>query len=112
MRRFLLAAVAVSALLAPAARAADPIGSAIPAWRSAPVYAAPGGSGFLSPSDANELRDGIAGGGDRPIYVAVLPRTALAEAGGSPDGVLARIANGIGDGSAAYAVVVGGKFRA
>src|SRR5687767_601603 len=96
----------------PAPAAAGPqIDAAVEALRQDPVYVDPEADAGLSSSDAERLRERIASAGEGPIYVAVLPSEARAEAGGSATGVVDAIHDSLNrDG--VYAVVVGRQFRA
>src|SRR5829696_3227112 len=62
--------------------------------------------------DAGELRQRITDRGAGPMYIAVLPQSALDEAGGDPDTVIRQLAQAVGR-NATYAAVIGSsRFRA
>jgi hypothetical protein len=98
-------------MLAPAARAATPIGRAVASLSSDPVYVDPAARSVEPPAAEKRLENEILSGGDEPIYVAVLPQSAASAAGGSADEVLREVANGVHR-RGTYAVIVGRHFRA
>ncbi len=119
---FLVTALAfVLALAAPSlARAQDAgvaevadrsVVEAAEALRRTPVFVAEDASPTISEEEAEQLREQILRGGGGPLYIAILPEAALAEAGGDPSGVLAELRRRIGR-PGTYAVVAGGRFRA
>lgn len=105
----LLATIAVTVGLAPAASAAPDVSSAAAALRSGDaVYSDPAAEQALSGADIDALTAQITATG-LPIFVAVLPETA---AGGSgADATLEALATEV-DLGGIYAVVVGDQFRA
>ncbi|MDP8991508.1 MAG: hypothetical protein M3N31_00355, partial [Actinomycetota bacterium] len=115
VRRFFVAVVAVVAVVGVAlagagpARAGPVLDRAAEALRRDPVYVDPEAR-EMSAGDAQRLRDRIRRG-DQPVFVAVLPDAAVAEAGGDPD----RLAVSLGQATrlrGTYAVLAGGRFRA
>jgi hypothetical protein len=111
-RLLLLASAAAAALvLVPAAQAGPIIDRAVAALNSGPVYVDPAAELAASPADQARLRRQIDSAGAGPVYVAILPTSAELEAGGSPDGVLQAIHDGLGR-KGTYAVVIGRHFRA
>ena len=80
------------------------------ALRADPVYDAPEAERTLSADGAQEVRDAVRRA-DTPVYVAVLPASALDAAGGDPDAVASQLAAAV-DRPGTYAVVVGDSFRA
>src|ERR1043165_6617512 len=110
-RTTLILALAILLATAPAARAGEQIDRAVEGRRSGPVYVAPGAQPTLRPAEADRLRRQITDSGAGPLYIAILPDTALGEAGGDANELLAMIANALRrDGT--YAAVTGGRFRA
>ena len=90
MRRLaLLVAVLVLALAAPALAQSD-LDAAGEALKSDPVYVDPDAEAQLSDSDAEELRTRITDADAGPMYVAVMPRSVVNEAGGSIGEALTR----------------------
>jgi hypothetical protein len=109
--RGLLIVVLVALMLAAPAGAGPQIDAAVEALREDPVYVHPKADPGLPSGDAERLRERIATAGEGPIYVALLPSEARAEAGGSAAGVIDAIRDSLRrDG--VYAVVVSGQFRA
>jgi len=118
----LLVAAAATATTVPAAYAA-PAGWAPSAMRAlassdavaaslrqSPVYNDPDAERALSPSDEVALLAEVQGAGT-PVYVAVVPKSFIASAGGSADAALQSLARAVGQ-PGAYALVAGGTFRA
>jgi len=87
------------------------IEQAAQALASDPVYVAPGQDNRLSTDDAAALRRRIERGDAGPVYVAILPASAVDEAGGAADELVPRLAGQLGR-RGTYAVVAGSKFRA
>ncbi|MDX6407222.1 MAG: hypothetical protein QOE13_293 [Gaiellaceae bacterium] len=113
MRSLLLIASAIAAalFLVAAAQAGPIIDRAVAALHSDPVYVDPAAELAPSGADQDRLRRKLDGAGAGPVYIAILPNTAEQEAGGSPDGVLQAIHDGLGL-KGTYAAVVGTHFRA
>jgi hypothetical protein len=104
--RLLGAAVAVvAALAAPAAASAD-VGAAAQALRSDPVYVDPAAE-LAGEVDAGAVRDRIASAGAAPMFVAVLPESAVE---GSAGKTLIALREAVGE-RGTYALAVGGEFR-
>ena len=104
-----LALAAVAVLMPATAMARTSIDAVASALRSDPVYNDPSAENALTPGQADDLRGQIAATG-LPIYIAVLPASAAAEAG-SPESLLTDLRNAVGrDG--VYAVIAGNSFRA
>jgi hypothetical protein len=108
----LLTAVAALALaLAPAAGAGPILERAAGALATDPVYVDPEASPALTPAEERRLEEAIATEGEGPIYVAVVPEAARAEAGGDTGEALRELAEDVGR-RGVYALVAGGQFRA
>lgn len=60
-----------------------------------PVCVEPGASPGLTPGEASALRQRIASEGAGPLYIAVLPRTSVNQAGGSMDQLLSQLASDV-----------------
>lgn len=75
------------------------------------VVADPEAELALTGAQADRLRRRIASADVGPVYVAVLPESALGAAGGSPDALLRELARAVGR-RGTYALVVGRTFRA
>jgi len=75
--------------------------------RGDPLYVHPSARPTLSPAAAGQVRARIARTGT-PVFVAVLPRQALAEAGGSAGKLAAMVAGSLGR-PGTYLVVAGGR---
>jgi hypothetical protein len=112
-RRLLLALLTLAAGLAgaPAANAQGVIDTAARALASDPVYVAPGAKPSLTTAEAAALRRRIERGDAGPVYVAILPASAIDEAGGDPGEVVSRLAAAVGR-RGTYAAISGGRFRA
>jgi hypothetical protein len=110
-RPVLVAAAVVLALVsgAGAAVAQTVIDTAAESLRRDPVYVDPAAE-RASQVDAGRLRQRIRSG-DTPIFVAVLPAAAVAEAGGDPGQLAARLGQRVGV-AGTYAVLAGNSFRA
>ena len=106
----LLTVLLAALLLAPAAASAAQLDDTVTALRSSPVYVAPGAKPTLSAAEQQQVRAAIGRAGT-PVYVAVLPATALDETGGDADEFVRRLGNAEQE-PGTYAVVAGGKFRA
>jgi hypothetical protein len=113
VKRLLLLASAFAAalVLVPGAQAGPIIDRAVAALHSGPLYVDPAAVLAPSAADQKRLRQEIDGAGAGPVYIAILPNSAELEAGGSPDGVLQAIHNGVGL-KGTYAAVIGTHFRA
>jgi hypothetical protein len=108
MRPLLLGLLVLLAAV-PVASAAQ-LDDTVAALRSAPVYVAPGARPTLDDAGQAQVRAAIARA-DTPVYVAVLPASALDETGGSADEFVQRLGSSERE-PGTYAVVAGGKFRA
>ena len=106
----LVATLVVLSLPAAAAALRGTLDQAATALRSDPVYSDPSAERRLSPADERRVRSAI-GGDSGPVYIAVLPKRAVSEAGGDPSAALARIAREVGE-PGTYAAVIGQSFRA
>src|SRR4051812_5874434 len=73
----LLIAAAAAALLLPASAGAQALTDVAASLRRDPVYVTPDAKPTLTPSEADSLRDEIRTGGAAPMFVAVLPGSAL-----------------------------------
>ncbi len=104
-------AAAAAALAVPAAATGQALAEVAGSLRGDPVFAGPDARPTLSVGDADALRDEISSSGAAPMFVAVLPRSALDAADGTPEGVLRKLHGEVGL-PGTYAVVVAGKFRA
>jgi hypothetical protein len=111
MRRLALCLLALAGLALPAAAHAAVLDDAARALARDPVYVAPDAELKLSPAQADALRRRIERGDAGPVYVAVLPSTAVREAGGSADQLPIELAHRLGR-RGSYAVVAGTHFRA
>jgi hypothetical protein len=109
--RALVIAAAAGAFLAPSAQAGPIVDRAVAALQDDPVYVDPAADPTITKTQKAELEQRILADGAGPIYVAILPDSASAEAGGSPDEVLRAIATGVHR-RGTYAVVVGRHLRA
>ena len=107
----MLIVVLFALALAPAAAAGTIVDRAAQGLASDSVYLDPAAAAAVSRSDADVLRREIASKGDGPIYIAVLPKASLAEAGGSAVGIVDELHRTLGR-RGAYAVVAGNQFRA
>jgi hypothetical protein len=96
--------------LVPAAAAGTIGNRAAQALANDEVYVDPAATS-VPQSDAEVLRREIALQGQGPIYIAVLPKAALAEAGGSAVGIADELHRLLGR-RGVYAVVAGNQFRA
>jgi hypothetical protein len=108
MRR-LLPSLLVLLLAAPAASAAQ-LDETARALGTTPVYVAPGAKPTLTSGEQRPVRDAIAQADAGPVYVAVLPASALNETGGDPDEFVRRLGTTLNE-PGTIAVVAGGHFR-
>ncbi|HEX8132363.1 MAG TPA: hypothetical protein VF880_02880, partial [Actinomycetes bacterium] len=99
-----LLGVAVTAAPAAAGPWVDRITGSL---RGDPLYVDPAARPTLTPAAAAQVRARIAATGT-PVFVAVLPREALAEAGGSAGRLAAMVAGSL-DRPGTYLVVAGGQ---
>jgi hypothetical protein len=106
----LLVVLLLALSFAPAASAGAIVNRAAQALAGDSVYVDPAAT-TVSKTDADRLRREIASKGKGPIYIAVLPKAALAEAGGSAVGIADEL-HGILARRGVYAVVAGNQFRA
>ncbi|MCW2963803.1 MAG: hypothetical protein JWO17_1055 [Actinomycetia bacterium] len=106
----ILVVLLLALALAPAAAAGTIINRAAQALANDPVYVDPSAT-TVSQADADVLRREVASKGKGPIYIAVLPKAALAEAGGSAVGISDELHRILGR-RGVYAVVAGNQFRA
>jgi uncharacterized membrane protein YgcG len=97
-------------VLAPAASAGTIVDRAARALANDPVYVDPAAT-TVSQTGADAVRREIASNGKGPIYIAVLPKAALAEGGGSAVGIADEL-HRILERRGVYAVVAGNQFRA
>jgi len=113
VKRLLLlaSAFAVALVFVPGGQAGPIIDRAVAALHSDPLYVDPAAVLAPSAADQNRLRQEIDSAGAGPVYIAILPNSAELEAGGSPDGVLQAIHDGLGL-KGTYAAVIGTHFRA
>src|SRR4051812_49879090 len=112
MRRSTTLLLAFSALALPAsAHAQSEIQTAAESLRTDPVYVDPEAADKVSPAQERRLEALIAEKRAGPMYIAVLPASALSEAGGDPSGVAREIANTL-QRQGVYAVGVGNQFAA
>ncbi|MBW3592529.1 MAG: hypothetical protein KY396_02435 [Actinobacteria bacterium] len=106
-----IVALAAALALAPLAAAGPIVDAAAAALRSDPVYVHPDAEETLSQGEKRRLRRQIDDANAGPIYLAVLPEQAAAEAGGDASGVVVALREAIGV-EGTYAVYVGGELRA
>jgi hypothetical protein len=109
-RRVVLAlagALAVVAVAAAPATAGPWVDRTTGSLRGDPLYVHPSARPTLAPAPAAQVRARIARTGT-PVFVAVLPRQALAEAGGSAGRLAAMVAGSLGR-PGTYLVVAGGR---
>src|SRR5215207_8120602 len=103
-------AVLLSLLLLVVAPAAawsqDPIGAAVEALRTDTVYVDPDAERAVPEGDASRIREAIREEDAGPMYVAILPESAMDAAGGSAEGVAREIQQRLGR-AGTYAVVAG-----
>lgn len=112
----ILRTAAVAALLtlvvaAPAVAQGTLLAEAAEGLRESNVYVAPGVQSELPVEDETDLEALIAAAEVGPVYLAVLPEEALAEAGGSLDAALRLLGEDL-DRPGTYGLVAGGDFRA
>jgi hypothetical protein len=103
----LAAALAMVAVTAAPALAGPWVDRTTGSLRDDPLYVNVSARPTLSPAAAAQVRARIARTGT-PVFVAVLPRQALAEAGGSPGRLAAMVAGSLGR-PGTYLVVAGGR---
>ena len=75
------------------------------------MYVDPDAERAITAAEADRLRERIGQADAGPVYLAILPAAATAEAGGSADGVLEDLIR-VMEEDGTYAVVVGNAFRA
>ena len=109
MVRFLIVSLLALALV-PVAAAGTITDRAATALQGDPVYVDPAAT-TVSASQVAAVRREIEANGHGPIYIAVLPRSALAEGGGSAVGIVTELHRML-DRPGVYAVVAGNQFRA
>jgi len=109
--RALVIVAAAAAFLAPAAHAGPIVDRAVAALQNDPIYVDPAANPAITDAQKAELEKRILANGAGPLYLAILPDSASAEAGGSPDEVLRAIASSVNR-RGTYAVVVGRHLRA
>ncbi|MEP6978289.1 MAG: hypothetical protein ABI948_09580, partial [Thermoleophilia bacterium] len=109
--RALVIAAAAAAFLAPAAHAGPIVDRAVAALQNDPIYIDPAANPTITDAQKTELEKRILANAAGPLYLAILPDSASAEAGGSPDEVLRAVATGVNR-RGTYAVVVGRHLRA
>ena len=108
MRPLLLSVLVL--LITATAASATQLDDTVAALRSSPVYVAPGAKPSLSTAEQQQVRAAIDRAGT-PLYIAVLPKRALDETGGSPVEFVRRL--GVTESQpGTYAIVAGGEFRA
>ena len=93
------------------AQSADAVARAVAGLRSDSVYVDAEASSALSASEAEALRARIRDADIGPVYLAVLPESALDAAGGDPDTLIREIGEGVAR-PGTYGVVAGRSFRA
>jgi hypothetical protein len=106
-----LAVLAASLALAAPAYAQGVLSEAARALADSPVYVDPDAGRALTDSEVSRLRDEIAERGAGPMYVVVLPESAVDEAGGDANAALREIAQALRE-PGTYAGVIGNSFRA
>ena len=116
MRVSLLAAVAISLLVTPAAGAQEVqqesiVSDTVEAWQTDPVYVDPEAGSALSDDEADALRERIVEADAGAVYVAVLPESAALETGGSVDQLTRDLFDAFGRGGT-YVVLAGTELRA
>jgi hypothetical protein len=106
----ILVVLLLALALAPAAVAGTIIDRTSQALRNDAVYVDPSAT-TVSQAQSEMLRREIALKGNGPIYIAVLPKAALAEAGGSAVGIADELHRMLAR-RGVYAVIAGNQFRA
>jgi hypothetical protein len=106
----LVIAATLAVALAPQAGAGEIVNRAAAGLRDDPVYVDPDAELRLTDAQEARLESRIAGVG-APMYVAILPAAARAEAGGDAGEVLSDLHDELGE-RGVYAVLVGKQFRA
>ena len=109
--RILLIAIAAVLVAASPALAQDTVEHAADTLRLDPVYVDSDAERAISDGDADDLRAQISDQHAGPLYIAILPASALDEADGSPEGALRELADQVGE-PGVYAAVIGNSFRA
>jgi hypothetical protein len=111
VRRSLVIAALLALVLAPTAGAGEIVDRVVASLRNDPVYVDPDAERAPDAAAADRLRDRVASAGAGPLYVAILPDAARAEAGGDAGGLVDLLHRELGrDGT--YVVVAGDQFRA
>jgi hypothetical protein len=106
----ILVVLLLALALAPAAAAGTIIDRTSQALQNDAVYVDPSAT-TVSQAQSEMLRREIALKGNGPIYIAVLPKAALAEAGGSAVGIADELHRMLAR-RGVYAVIAGNQFRA
>ena len=109
--RILFIGIALALLVAGPARAQGVLEHAGETLRLDPVYVDPEAERGISDEDADNLRALISDEDAGPLYIAVLPGSAIEEAGGSAAAALKEIAGTVAE-PGVYAAVIGNAFRA
>jgi hypothetical protein len=109
--RLLALTLLLTFLSAATATAAGGLDTAADALRSDNVYVDPDAEAKLSESEADQLRQRIIDRDAGPLYVAVMPRSVLAEGGGSIGDALTELGSRV-DRKGTYVLVAGRSFRA
>ena len=109
--RILLIAIAVVLVAASPALAQDTVEHAADTLRLDPVYVDSDAQRAISDGDADDLRQQISDQNAGPLFIAILPASALEETGGSPEDALRGLADQVGE-PGVYAAVIGDSFRA
>jgi hypothetical protein len=107
----LLALLAFLVTAAPAAAQGGDLDRAATALAADPVYVDPAAEPALTPAEAAALRDRIVRTGAGPMYIAIVPPEALAEAGGSPEAALQQLYERVRR-AGTYVLVAGRTLRA
>src|SRR5207244_1794909 len=97
-------------VFAPIAAAGTIVDRAANALANDPVYVDPAAT-TVSQAQAAALRREVETRARGPVYIAVLPKAALAEGGGSATGIADELHRALGR-RGVYAVVAGNQFRA
>jgi hypothetical protein len=101
----------LAAVLPGVARAGSQLDATVQALRSAPIYSAPNAELGLSSADQGRVERAIARDEPGPIYIAVLPDSARAEAGGDTTELVREIGTSLRR-PGTYVVLAGGQLRA
>ena len=102
---------AISLVAAAPAYAGEILDRTVSCLQKTPVCVDREARDVLSDASVRDITGRIESEGVGPLYIAVLPDAASAEAGGSPEGVLQTLHDQFGR-RGTYAVVVGNDFRA